>query len=97
MGARTPLPKVTVDVVKRIVASRGARNLRVFGSVARGESRPESDLDLLVDMENGRTLLDLVGLWQDLEEALGRRVDVVSEGGLSPHLRDRILREAIPL
>ena len=97
MDARTPLPKVTVDVVKRIAASRGARNLRVFGSVARGESRPDSDLDLLVDMENGRTLLDLVGLWQDLEEALGRRVDVVSEGGLSPHLRDRILREAIPL
>jgi uncharacterized protein len=97
MDARTPLPNVTVDVVKRIAASRGARNLRVFGSVARGESGPDSDLDLLVDMENGRTLLDLVGLWQDLEEALGRRVDVVSEGGLSPHLRDRILREAIPL
>jgi predicted nucleotidyltransferase len=91
------LPDATVDTVKRIAARRGACNLRVFGSVARGESHAGSDLDLLVEMEQGRTLLDLVGLWQDLEEALGRRVDVVSEGGLSPHLRERILSEAVPL
>ncbi|MGH9204506.1 MAG: nucleotidyltransferase family protein, partial [Vicinamibacterales bacterium] len=97
MPPRTMLPAATVETVKRIAVSRGARNVRVFGSVARGESRTESDLDLLVDMERGRTLLDLVGLWQDLEEALGKRIDVVSEGGLSPHLRDRILSEAVPL
>ena len=97
MHGKTLLPDATVDIVKRIAASRGARNLRVFGSVARGESHANSDLDLLVDMERGRTFLDLVGLWQDLEEALGRRVDVVSEGGLSPHLRERILSEAVPL
>jgi predicted nucleotidyltransferase len=95
--AKALLPDATIDTVKQIAASRGARNLRVFGSVARGESQADSDLDLLVEMEQGRTLLDLVGLWQDLEEALGTRVDVVSEGGLSPHLRERILSEAVPL
>lgn len=80
------------------IATRyGVRNIRVFGSVARGEERPGSDLDLLVDMEPGRSLLDLVAFWQDLEEALGRKVDVVSEGGLSPFLRQKILAEAKPL
>jgi len=75
----------------------GARNVRVFGSAARGDAGPESDLDLLVDLEPGRTLLDHVALWQDLEELLGRPVDVVVEGGISPYLRDRILAEAEPL
>jgi len=75
----------------------GARNVRVFGSAARGDAGPESDFDLLVDLEPGRTLLDHVGLWQDLEELLGRPVDVVVEGGISPYLRDRILAEAEPL
>lgn len=75
----------------------GASNVRVFGSLARGEAGSESDVDLLVAIEPGRTLLDLVGLWQDLEEALGQRVDVVTDGGLSPHLRERILAEAVPL
>lgn len=69
----------------------------MFGSVARGDARDDSDIDLLVDMEPGRTLLDLVALSRELEERLGRRVDVVTKGGLSPHLRDRILAEAIPL
>jgi hypothetical protein len=85
------------DEILRIVAGHGARNPRVFGSVARGQARPESDLDLLVDMEPGRTLLDLVGLEQDLAEVLSRRVDVVTDGGLSPFLRERILAEAVPL
>jgi predicted nucleotidyltransferase len=75
----------------------GARNVRVFGSAARGDGGPDSDFDLLVDLEPGRTLLDHVGLWQDLEELLGRPVDVVVEGGISPYLRDRILTEAEPL
>ncbi len=80
------------------VAQRhGARNVRVFGSAARGEERPDSDVDLLVDLEPGRTLLDHVALWQDLEELLGRRVDIVVEGGINRHLSDRILREAMPL
>jgi predicted nucleotidyltransferase len=83
--------------ILRIAAEHGARNVRVFGSVARGTASSTSDLDLLVAMEPGRSLLDLVALNQDLEDALGRPVDVVTEGGLSPYLRDRILAEAIAL
>ena len=85
------------DAILRIAADHGARNVRVFGSAARGTSSETSDIDLLVAMEPGRTLLDLVALNQDLEDALGRSVDVVTEGGLSPYLRDRILAEAIAL
>lgn len=78
-------------------AEHGARNVRVFGSAARGDGDPESDVDLLVEMEPGCSLLDLVGLWQDLEELLGTRVDVLSDGGVSPHLRERIDAEAVAL
>ena len=85
------------DEILDIAARHGARNVRVFGSFARGDARPDSDIDLLVDLEPGRSLLDHVGLWQDLEELLGRRVDVVVDGGLSPHLEKRILAEATPL
>jgi hypothetical protein len=80
-----------------IAQRHGARNVRVFGSAARGEARPDSDVDLLVDLEPGRTLLDHVALWQDLEELLGCRVDIVVEGGINRHLRDRILAEATAL
>jgi predicted nucleotidyltransferase len=79
------------------VASYGAHNIRVFGSTARGDAGATSDVDLLVEMEPGRSLLDLVGLWQDLEDLLGTHVDVLSEGGVSPHLRQRIYAEAVPL
>lgn len=75
----------------------GARNVRVFGSTARGEAEASSDVDLLVEMEPGRNLLDLVGLWQDLEDLLGIHVDVLTDGGVSPHMRDRIFAEAVPL
>ena len=75
----------------------GAKNLRISGSTVRGEGGPASDVDLLVDMEEGRNLLDLVGFWQDLEELLGCRVDVISEGGISPYLRERVYAEALPL
>ena len=83
--------------INRIAAAHGARNVRVFGSVARGESDGSSDLDLLVDMTEGRTLFDLVALGADLEEALGVAVDVVTEKSLSPYLRDRVLAEAVSL
>lgn len=73
------------------------RDVRVFGSVARGEAGASSDLDLLVDVEPGRSLLDVIAFWQALEETLGSRVDVVTEGGLSPYLRDRIHADAVPL
>jgi predicted nucleotidyltransferase len=80
-----------------LAVGHGAKNIRVFGSAARGEGGPASDVDLLVDMEKGRNLLDLVGFWQDLEELLGCRVDVITDGGISPYLRERIYAEAIPL
>jgi uncharacterized protein len=83
--------------INRIAAAHGARNVRVFGSVGRGESSESSDLDLLVDMSEGRSLLDLVALGDDLAEALGVAVDVVTEKSLSPYLRDRILAEAVAL
>ena len=85
------------DLVGRIVNSVHPLRIIVFGSAARGDARPGSDLDLLVDMEEGRSLLDLVGFWQDLEGLLGYRVDVITDGGVSPYLRDQIYAEAIPL
>jgi predicted nucleotidyltransferase len=83
--------------ILKLAASRGMRNVRVFGSVARGDATEESDIDLLVEVEAGRSVLDVVGLWLDLQELLGRKVDLLTEGGVSPHLRDRILAEARPL
>jgi hypothetical protein len=83
--------------ILRAAAAHGAREIRVFGSFARGASTAESDLDLLVGMEPKRTYLDFVGFWQDVEDALGCKVDVLDDGGISPFMRDRILREAVPL
>jgi uncharacterized protein len=80
-----------------LAAKHGASNVRLFGSVARGEATETSDLDFLVTMEKGRSLLDLIGLWQDLEELFGCKVDVITDGGISPYLKDRIYAEAIPL
>ena len=74
----------------------GARNVRVFGSFARGEDSESSDLDLLVTLGEGRSLLDLVGLKQDLEDLVQRTVHVVTDRALSPYLRVRILSEAVP-
>lgn len=85
------------DDINRIAAAHGARNVRLFGSLGRGEANSSSDLDLLVDMSEGRSLLDLVALGDDLEESLGVPVDVVTEKSLSPYLRDRILVEAVSL
>jgi len=78
-------------------AEHGARNVRVFGTTARGETDEASDVDLLVEMQPGHSLLDLVGLWQDLEDMLGTHVDVLSEGGVSPFLREQIFADAVPL
>ena len=83
--------------ILRIAAEHGARNVRVFGSVVRGEARPNSDVDFLVDMQPGRTLLDMGGLLMDLRDALGQEVDVVTERGLKTRIRERVLKEAMPL
>lgn len=80
--------------ILKIAAEHGARNVRVFGSVVRGEARADSDVDFLVDMEPGRTLFDMGGLLMDLRDLLGREVDVVTEQGLKPRIRDRVLKEA---
>jgi predicted nucleotidyltransferase len=80
--------------ILRIAANYGAHNVRLFGSVARGDDHAGSDLDLLVDMEPGRSLLDLIGLGQELEELLARKVDVLTDASVHPALRDRILSEA---
>jgi len=83
--------------ILRIAAKRGAYNVRVFGSVARGEADSKSDIDILVDMEPGRSLFDLGGLLMDLQDLLGHDVDVVTERGLRERIRERILKEAIAL
>lgn len=85
------------EEILSIAAKHGARNVRIFGSVARGEAGENSDIDLLVELDQGRSLLDLAWLVVDLEELLERKVDVVTEQGLYWLLRRRILKEARPL
>jgi uncharacterized protein len=85
------------EEVLRLAARHGAHNVRVFGSVARGEANEESDIDFLVDWEPGRSLLDQVALVQDLQDAFGVKVHVGTERSLHWYARDRILREATPL
>ena len=85
---------------KEILATAGkygAHNVRVFGSVARNEARADSDVDFLVNLEAGRSLLDLGGLLMELRALLGRDVDVVTEKGLRQRIRERVLKEAVPL
>lgn len=85
------------DEIQRIAEKHGARNIRVFGSVARGEARPESDIDLLIDADPLTSSWFPAGLILDLEQLLGRRVEIVTERGLDPLIRDRVLREAVPI
>lgn len=83
--------------ILRVATKHGARNVRVFGSVARGEADAKSDIDLLIDLEPGRGLLDHAALWLELEQLLGRKVDVVTARGLRDRIRERVLAEAVPL
>lgn len=85
------------DEILHMAAQHGARHIRVFGSVARGDADERSDVDFLVDLENGRSLLDLGGLLMDLQALLGRPVDVVTEKGLKSRIRNRVLDEAVSL
>jgi len=84
------------DILK-IAARYGAYNVRIFGSAARGEADTQSDVDFLVNLESGRSLLDLGALLMDLQDLLNREVDVVTEAGLRPRIRNRVLSEAMPL
>ena len=96
---------VTLDTLRREKRAeilhraevRGCRNVRVFGSVATGENRPDSDVDFLVDLDPGRGLLDLGGLLSDLHDMLGIDVDLVESQSIHPYIRDRVLAEAVPL
>jgi predicted nucleotidyltransferase len=83
--------------ILRLAAQHGARNVRLFGSVARGEAGPDSDIDLLVDLGPVRSPFFPAGLKLDLEDLLGCKVDILTENGLHWYIRDRILQEAVPL
>lgn len=85
------------EEILKLATRYGATRLRVFGSIIRGDATESSDVDLLVAFDSDRSLLDLIGFKQDVQALLGRKVDVVSEGGISPYLRERILDEAQPL
>jgi predicted nucleotidyltransferase len=83
--------------ILEIAAKYGASNVRIFGSVARNEADPSSDIDVLVDLEPGRTLLDHAGLMLDLEQLLDCKVDIAVDGDLLERVRERVLAEAVPL
>jgi uncharacterized protein len=85
------------EAILALAAQYGASNVRVFGSVAEGRADQESDIDFLVDMEPGRSLLDLGGLLMDLQKLLGRKVDLVTEAGLRDRIRQRVQNQAVPL
>lgn len=96
MTATDALKRHRAEVL-RLAAQYGATDVRVFGSVARGEANESSDIDFLVRMSPGRSVFDIGGLLMDLQDLLGRRVDIVTERGLGPRMRDRVLREAVPV
>lgn len=89
--------KTKREEIRRIAARHGATNVRLFGSVARGEAQPESDVDLLVDVAAQTSSWFPIGLVLDLEELLGRRVEIVTERALNKDFRESVLREAMPL
>ena len=97
MAVTESLTGLNAVAIREVAARHGASQVRVFGSFARGTQQNDSDLDLLVDLAPGRSLLDLIAIQQDLEDLLGRRVDVVTARSLSPYLRDSVLKDAIPL
>ena len=83
--------------ILRTANKHGAYHIRIFGSVARGDFKSDSDVDFLVKLEPGRSLFDLGGLLIDLQNMLGRHVDVVTEAGLRSRIRDQVMQEAVPL
>ena len=89
--------KTKRDEIRRIAKQHGASNIRLFGSVSRGESKPESDIDFLIDVTSETSAWFPVGLIQDLETLLGKRVEIVTERALNKDLREKVLREAVPV
>jgi predicted nucleotidyltransferase len=85
------------EEILSVALRHGASNVKVFGSVIRGEANPSSDIDFLVAFEDGRSLFDMIGLKQDLEEMLDRNVDIVTDESLHWYIRDQVLNEAVPL
>ena len=85
------------EEILTLASRHGARNLRVFGSVARGDARSDSDIDLLVEFDPGRGLLAHAALIRELEQLLGCKVDVATQNGLKARIRSRVLEEAVPL
>jgi len=83
--------------ILRLAERHGIQNVRIFGSIARGEGGQDSDLDLLVGVEPGRSYLDFIAFWKDVEDALGCKVDVVDDEGINPYSRDTVLNDAVPL
>lgn len=96
MGLSGITEKMRAEIL-RVTSLYGAVDVRIFGSVARGDATGNSDLDLLVRMKPGRSLLDIIAIKQDLEDLLGVPVDVVSEQALSPYIREEVLSEAVAL
>jgi predicted nucleotidyltransferase len=94
------IPEIIQDKREQVLAlatRHGASNVRIFGSVANGTAKTDSDIDFLVDLEPGRSLFDLGGLLMDLQQLFDRKVDVVTENGLHWYIKERILREAKPI
>jgi predicted nucleotidyltransferase len=85
------------DEILRLAATHGVQNVRIFGSTARGEAGGASDVDVLIDLEPGRSLFDVGAFQMDLQDLLGCRVDVVTEKGLHWYIRDRVLKDAVPV
>ena len=91
------LLKTKRQEIIQIAASHGAYEIRIFGSAARDEFGPESDIDVIVTLESGRSLLDLIAIKQDLEDLLGREVHIVTEKSLSPYIKENVRKEAVNL
>jgi uncharacterized protein len=96
MDAKTLIKTRRKEILETAMRN-GAVNVRIFGSVARGDNRPDSDIDFLVNLEPGRSLMDLACLLRELNALLGHPVDVVTEAGLRPRIKSQVLKEARPL
>jgi predicted nucleotidyltransferase len=97
VSLRAVIPETTAAKIREIGATHGIRNIRVFGSLARGEAHQDSDVDLLVEYMPGGSGFRFVDFCDEVEAALGRKVDVVTEDSLPPLIRDRVLAQAVPL